>query len=238
MNNLTQYFVPEWISIAFLIAIPLPFVLILLFVRKAAKKTQSILAFPLVAVFFALYLLYVGFASFQGWFDVVSLPPKVLLFTTFPYAFLLFGLVLNTKSYQKIVENVPLESLIQLHIFRLIGVFFVLLAVHDALPKPFAFIAGFGDMLTAISSVFVVKAIQNKKSYAKKLALIWNVFGTVDILFTAIAANVLTKISIDTGAMGVDTLAVFPFCIIPAFAPPTILFLHWAIFKKVKNFPA
>lgn len=238
MNNLTQYFVPEWISIAFLIAIPLPFVLILLFVRKGAKKTQSILAFPLVAVFFALYLLYVGFASFQGWFDVVSLPPKVLLFTTFPYAFLLFGLVLNTKFYQKIVENAPLESLIQLHIFRLIGVFFVLLAVHDALPKPFAFIAGFGDVLTAISSVFVVKAIQNKKSYAKKLARIWNVFGTVDILFTAIAANVLTKISIDTGAMGVDTLAVFPFCIIPAFAPPTILFLHWAIFKKVKNFPA
>ena len=238
MNNLTQYFVPEWISIAFLIAIPLPFMLILLFVRKAAQKAQHALAFPLVSAFFALYLMYIGFASFQGWFNAVSLPPKVLLFTTFPYAFLLFGVVLNTKSYQKIVENATLESLIQLHIFRLIGVFFVLLALHDALPKPFAFIAGFGDMLTAIGSVFVVKAIQNKKSYAKKLARIWNVFGTVDILFTAIAANVLTKISIDTGAMGVDTLAVFPFCIIPAFAPPTILFLHWAIFKKIKNFPA
>ena len=238
MNNLTQYFLPEWISIAFLIAIPLPFMLILLFVRKAAKKAQSTLAFPLVAAFFALYLMYIGFASFQGWFNVVSLPPKVLLLTTFPYAFLLFGVVLNTKSYQKIAENAPLESLIQLHIFRLIGVFFVLLALHNALPKPFAFIAGFGDVLTAIGSVFVVKAIQHKKSYAKKLARIWNVFGTVDILFTAIAANVLTKISIDTGAMGVDTLAVFPFCIIPAFAPPTILFLHWAIFKKIKNFPA
>lgn len=238
MNNLTQYFVPEWISIAFLLAIPLPFILILLFVRKAAKKVQPTLAFPLVAAFFALYLMYIGFASFQGWFDVVSLPPKVLLLTTFPYAFLLFGLVLNTKSYQKIVENATLESLIQLHIFRLIGVFFVLLAVHDALPKPFAFIAGFGDMLTAISSVFVVKAIQHRQSYAKKLAQIWNVFGTIDILFTAIAANVLTKISMDTGAIGVDTLAVFPFCIIPAFAPPTILFLHWAIFKKIKNFPA
>ena len=238
MNNLTQYFVPEWISIAFLIAIPLPFILILLFVRKAAKKAQSTLAFPLVAAFFALYLLYIGFASLQGWFNTVSLPPKVLLLTTFPYAFLLFGVVLNIKSYQKIVENATLESLIQLHIFRLIGVFFVLLAVHDTLPKPFAFIAGFGDMLTAISSVFVVSAIQNRQRYAKKLARIWNVFGTVDILFTAIAANVLTKISIDTGAMGVDTLAVFPFCIIPAFAPPTILFLHWAIFKKIKNFSA
>ncbi len=124
----------------------------------------------------------------------------------------------------------------RLHIFRVIGVFFVLLALHDALPKPFALIAGIGDVLTAISSVFVAKAIQDKKSYAKKLTYIWNIFGTVDILYTAIAANVLTKISIETGALGVDTLAVFPFCIIPAFAPPTILLLHWSIFKKLQNF--
>jgi hypothetical protein len=46
-------------------------------------------------------------------------------------------------------------------------------------------------------------------------------------------ANVLTKISIDTGAMGVDTLAKFPFCFIPAFAPPTIIFLHVSIYKKL-----
>jgi hypothetical protein len=36
--------------------------------------------------------------------------------------------------------------------------------------------------------------------------------------------------------MGVDTLATFPFCIIPAFAPPIILFLHLAIFRKLKKF--
>jgi hypothetical protein len=36
--------------------------------------------------------------------------------------------------------------------------------------------------------------------------------------------------------MGVDTLAMFPFCIIPAFAPPIILFLHWTIFKKLQHF--
>jgi DNA-binding transcriptional MocR family regulator len=59
--------------------------------------------------------------------------------------------------------------------------------------------------------------------------------GATQALFTAIAANVLTKISIETGSMGVDSLAMFPFCIIPAFAPPTILLLHWAIFQKMKQ---
>jgi uncharacterized membrane protein (DUF485 family) len=236
MNALTTYFVPQWISMAFLVAIPLPFILIILFIRHEAKKIHQKWAYPAVIAFFVLYLSYITLASYNGWFNQVTLPPKVLLLTTFPYAFLLFGVLLRTTTYKAIVAQTALESLVELHLFRLIGVFFVLLALQDALPKPFAFIAGIGDMLTAISSVFVAKAIRDKKSYAKQLTYFWNIFGTIDILFTAIAANVLTKISMDTGAMGVDTLAVFPFCIIPAFAPPTILFLHWTIFKKLKNF--
>jgi uncharacterized membrane protein (DUF485 family) len=238
MNTLTHYEVPQWISLFFLVAIPIPFVLIALFIRKEAKKMQNKMVYPIVIIFFILYLVYIALASFNGWFNQIFLPPKVLLFTTFPFAFLLFAVVLNTKVYKTILDNATLQSIVKLHVFRLIGVFFLLLAIHNSLPKPFAYIAGIGDMLTAVSSIFVVKAIQNKKSYAKKLTYWWNVFGTVDILFTAIAANVLTKISIDTGAMGVDTLAVFPFCIIPAFAPPMILFLHLAIFKKLKHFSA
>jgi len=233
MNTLVQYPLPQWISIAFLIAIPLPFVLITLFVRREATRLQQHRAFGAVALFFVLYLAYIALASHNGWFNRVSFPPRVLLLTTFPYALLLFGGLLNNNIYQNILKNAPLESLVRLHVFRLIGVFFILLAVHDALPKPFAFIAGVGDMLTAVSSIFVAKAIQQQKPYARRLTFYWNLFGAADILFTAITANVLTKISINTGAMGVDALAFFPFCIIPAFAPPTILFLHWAIFKKI-----
>lgn len=236
MNTLVYYLLPQWISIAFLIAIPAPFILIVLFIRKEAKKIPNDRVYLIVIAFFILYLSYIALAAYKGWFNQVALPPKILLFTTFPFAFLLFVIVLQTKVYKTILENVALENLVKLHIFRLIGVFFILLATHNALPKPFAFIAGTGDILTAVSSIFVVNAIQNKKSYAKRLTYYWNIFGTVDILFTAIGANVLTKISIDTGAMGVDTLAFFPFCIIPAFAPPMILFLHWAIFKKIQSF--
>ncbi|TAE81712.1 MAG: hypothetical protein EAY81_09590 [Bacteroidetes bacterium] len=236
MKTLVQYAVPEWVSLVFLMAIPLPFILLLVFIRKEAKKLRKPLAFPLVLAFFVAYLSYLTLASFQGWFNQVSFPPMVLLLSTFPYAFLLFGVVLNTNINKQITANASVENLIRLHVFRLIGVFFILLTLHDALPSVFAWIAGVGDVITAISSVFVAKAIQQKKPYAKQLALCWNIFGTIDILFTAIAANVLTKISIDTGSMGVDALAAFPFCIIPAFAPPTILFIHWAIFKKLRTF--
>jgi hypothetical protein len=233
---LTNYFIPNWILITFLISIPLPFILIALFVRKEGKKIQNNKVFPSVILFFAIYLSYISLSSLNGWFNQVLFPPKILLLTTFPYGFFLFVIILKSKTYKLILNNASIENIIKLHVFRFIGVFFILLAVHDALPKYFSFIAGIGDILTALFSFFVVRTINNKKSYAKKLIYFWNIFGTIDIMFTAIAANVLTKISIDTGAMGVDSLAFFPFCIIPAFAPPTILFLHWAIFTKLKSF--
>lgn len=236
MYTITQYLLPEWISIFFLFVIPLPFILIAMFVRREARKLPVLSAFPTVIVFFVLYLAYIIFASYKGWFNLVSLPPRIILLTTIPYIFLLFGILIHTKIYKIIVKNAAIEDLVKLHIFRLIGVFFIILAYHRSLPHYFAFIAGTGDIITALTSIYVVKAIQNKKKYAKKITYIWNIFGVTDILFTIIAANMLTKISIDTGTMGVDTLATFPFCIIPAFAPPTILFLHWTIFKKLKCF--
>jgi len=235
MNALIEYPIPHWISLFFMVAIPLPFILIARLIKKTEKDTGIKNMFLVSVLFFICYLSYILFASFNGWFKVVSLPPRVLLLATFPYAFFLFGYLDKTKILNDIINKVSIESLVQLHVFRVLGIFFLLLAFHDALPKPFALIAGFGDIITALSSFFVVKAIQDKKSYAAKLCLYWNFFGAADIAFIAIAANVLTKISIDTGAMGVDSLAMFPFCIIPAFAPPTILFLHWMIYKKLKK---
>lgn len=236
MNALTDYVVPQWVSLAFLISIPLPFILLSLFVYKQGKTTSYSKAYIFLIGFFILYLSYIAIAAYLNWFNVVAMPPRVLVLTTLPFAGLLFLGVAKTRVYQALLEKASLQSLVRLHVFRIIGIFFVLLAVHNALPKPFAFIAGFGDVLTALSSIFVAKAIEGKKAYAKKLSFFWNIFGTLDIVFTAVAANVLTKIAIDTGTMGVDSLAFFPFCIIPAFAPPTILFLHWSIFKKLKAF--
>jgi hypothetical protein len=229
------YNFPQWIATSFLMFFPFTVFLTALLVKKSAPMDKQNRLFYTVLGFYILYLAYIATCSFSGLFDKVFLPPMVLLYGTFPLALFLFGVVFNLKTYKMVLDNALLEDLVRVHIFRLIGVFFILLAFHDALPKPFALIAGLGDMITAITSIFVVKALSNKKPYAKKLTYIWNTFGMVDIIITAVLANVLTKISMDTGAMGVDTLAKFPFCFIPAFAPPTIIFLHISIYKKLSK---
>lgn len=229
-----NYFTPEWLSWVFAFAIIIPVMMIAVFARKNSPHQKQNLVFGSIICFFVGYFFYVFIAGKNGLFKEASLPPKILLFTTVPYALFLFGIIDKLPISKQIFEKSSINDLVGLHIFRLIGSTFIILALYDSLPKSFAFIAGFGDVITAITSIFVVDAIKKQKSTAKTLIFVWNTFGLIDIITTAILANVFTKISMDTGIMGVDTLAKFPFSLIPAFAPPTIIFLHVLIYRKLK----
>ncbi|MDP2524838.1 hypothetical protein [Maribacter dokdonensis] len=220
--------VPIIISIVFLLAFMFPIVM----VARLAKKGKVKNGFWWIIGFYIPYLFIVGRASFNGFFDDVMLPPKIVLTTTLPLA-ILVTIIYSTTVCKKANAILNLDDLVKVHIFRLIGSTFIILFLYDLLPPVFALFAGIGDLITAISSVFVAKAIRNKKNYARKLTYVWNTFGLVDILITSAMAIVFTKISIDNNIQGVEFLAEFPFCFIPAFAPPTIIFLHLLVFRKL-----
>ncbi|WP_305952349.1 hypothetical protein [Emticicia oligotrophica] len=230
-----NYFTPEWLSWVFTFAISIPIILIASFAKRNSPPRKQNYVFIGIIAFYVIYFFYVFFAGKLGLFQTVSLPPNILLFTTFPYAIFLFALIDKLPMPKQIFEKSSINDLIGLHIFRFIGSTFIVLALYDSLPKTFAFIAGFGDVIAAITSIFVVNAIKKQKPYSKNLILVWNTFGLIDIIITAVLANFFTKVSIDTGVMGVDTLAKFPFSLIPAFAPPTIFFLHVLIYRKLKK---
>ncbi len=222
--------IPYIISILFLVAFTFPIIMVARLAKKGGVKN----GFWLVLSFYIIYLTIVAIASFNGFFDAIMLPPKIVVTTTLPLA-IVVTILYNTKVCKKANTLLSLKDLVQIHIFRLIGSTFIILFLYNLLPPVFALFSGIGDILTAATSIFVAKAIQNKKSYAIKLTYIWNTFGLVDILVTSAMAIIFTKISIDTGSQGVEFLAKFPFCFIPAFAPPTIIFLHLLVFRKLSS---
>jgi len=203
-------------------------------VAQLTQKSGVKNGFKWVLGFYGIYLAVVAIASLNGFFDTVMLPPKIVLTTTLPLAVFL-TILFSTKICKEANLKLRLEQLVGVHIFRLIGGFFIILWLYDLLPTVFALVAGVGDLLTAIGSIFVVSAIRNKKNYAKKLTFVWNTFGLLDILTTAVMAILFTKFSIDTGSQGVEFLAEFPFCFIPAFAPATIIFLHLLVYRKLSG---
>jgi hypothetical protein len=238
MNFLTTS-VPTWVSVSFILTFPLFFYFIANVAKQAAQNAgfdqlkinkiyQSILGFG------AIYLIYVSLMSFTGIFTVNALPPRILLFTAIPLLLFYFGYIFRTKIYWTLLENARLESLIRLHIFRLIGVFFLITWTYGALPQTFAFIGGFGDIFAAVTAIFVANAVEKKKVYSAKLALVWNIIGFWDIVNVIVSAFIFSKIALADGSKGISEFGAFPFCWIPAVAPATIIFLHISIFKKLK----
>ncbi|MEO0731576.1 MAG: hypothetical protein AAFZ52_01985 [Bacteroidota bacterium] len=231
MNTLPVYNLPLFWTVLFLALIPLPVFLL----ARLAYRGGNARAATIVVVVYVLYFAYVLTGTQRGWFAANTFPARIVLFGTVPFAFFLFGVVWPSGWFQRLRERLDAADFIAVHLFRVVGGFFLVLTALQTLPAWFGLIAGIGDVTTALTSIFVARAVRARRPRAKRLALAWNTFGLVDILFTAIAANVLTKLALDSGDAGVAVLAQFPFALIPAFAPPTILFLHLVIYQKLKK---
>jgi hypothetical protein len=229
--------VPQWVSILFLFTILIP-----IFVMGNMAKEGALAShfnpkkyYNLVVVFLLLFFTYASVMSFTGIFQEQSLPPKIFLFTTLPLL-LFYNLVTRiNKNWKTIVANITLPTLIRFHVIRFIGLFFFLTYYYGALPKYFAISAGIGDVLAAITALFVAHYAEKKKQKYKQLTFAWNIIGLLDILNVIVSAIVMTRLAINTGTKGVLEIANFPFCLIPAFAPATIIFFHLCIFKKLKT---
>jgi hypothetical protein len=232
--------IPLWISVLFLISFIIPIFMIANVVRQAVVQTRfnnnnKVKILPgAVLLFFGFYYLYVMLMSVTGFFQVNTLPPRILLFTAIPLIIFYFLFVFRTKLFWQILENVKLSSLVRIHIFRLVGIFFIIGWYYGILPKSFAFIGGIGDIFAALTAIFVSRLIDQKTNNYKKITLIWNIFGFGDIVSVIISAVYITKQAIENNTQGILEMTKFPFCLIPAFAPATIIFLHICIFKKLK----
>jgi hypothetical protein len=196
--------------------------------RKARNIQIGIFAFYFV------YLSYVSILSLKGVFHVNSLPPKVMVWAGLPLFIILFGFIGNTSLFKQLLRAVTLESLVALHVFRAVGVFFIILYFYHLLPAAFAVSAETGDLLTAILALPVAKMVSKAKPLWKTAVVAWNIFGMLDIINVLIIASIYAVNTMAAGPRGgLEEMTLFPFAWFPAFAPATILFLHVTVFRKM-----
>ncbi|HRG28420.1 MAG TPA: hypothetical protein PLJ00_11060 [Chitinophagales bacterium] len=231
--------VPTWFSALFLMCFLLPIIMIVRAVKTAAINSNinptSAKKIPqMVALFLGLYYLFVALMSYTGIFQKNTLPPKILGFTALPLIVFYFLVVYRAKIFWTLLKNIKLSALVRIHLFRFVGIFFILGWQFDILPKSFALIGGLGDIFVAFTAIFVARLIDKKVPNYKRITLIWNIIGLWDILSVLFSAIIITKQAIATNTTGILEMTKFPFSLIPAFAPATIIFLHICIFKKLK----
>lgn len=236
MNILTTA-VPQWVSILFIIAFCIPIVVMANLAKEGASNANlnPKKYYNITIAFLLVFFLYASLMSYTGIFQQNTLPPRIFLFTTIPLL-IFYNVVTSTnKNWKNILANICLPSLIRFHIIRFVGLFFFITYHYNALPKYFAISAGIGDVLAAITAIFVAKIVERKAKHYKPITMAWNILGLLDIVNVLVSGIIITSLSIKNGSQNLASIADFPFCLIPAFAPATIIFMHVAIFKKLRR---
>lgn len=193
--------VPTWVSISFSFIFPITIYFIAKTVEQGGINAQMLDNQPNklfwgIILFFIFYLTYVSILALFGILSKNTLPPKVLIFTALPLIIFFFGFIFNRPVYWKILDAIPLQSLVRLHIFRFVGVYFLISNYYKALPAHFATLAGLGDIATAFGAIFIAKVIKENEIWSRKATLIWNIFGFWDIVSVVISAILTTRYSI------------------------------------------
>lgn len=163
-----------------------------------------------------------------------DLPPNVLMFGL---TLLSLGIVLLlAPRFRQAAAETGLTQLIGLHVWRLGGFLFLLLAAQDRLGSPFAPVAAIGDIITGtFAAVIVVSTIHGRRVRTGAIRL-WNAFGLVDLA----AAVALAFLSIPGAPFQLffdvpadNAFAALPWLLVPAAIVPALFFVHLAIFAKL-----
>lgn len=138
--------------------------------------------------------------------------------------FVAFGVVARMyvwPALQKMDRESALAPLIVPHIFRFVGLSFLMPGVvSPQLPKAFAAPAAYGDLGAALLALAALYGLRQRAAWAIPAVWVFNVWGTADLLFAFYQGN---AISLDPTWLG----AAF---YIPTFVVPLLLVLHVMIF--------
>ena len=115
-----------------------------------------------------------------------------------------------------------LLPLVAPHMFRFVGLSFLVPGVvSTSLSTDFARPAAYGDLATALLAVIAVLALSARASWALPIVWIFNLWGTIDLLYAIYQGQI--GVRIDPGSLG----AAF---YIPTVVVPPLLVTHGLIF--------
>ena len=132
----TTNIVPMWISTLFFICISIPVFQIARAIKRGGLNASldsnkvSQLFYGSI-LFYSVFFAYTGLLSFSGAFQVNTFPPRVILFTMLPLLVFYFFFIFRTKIYWTILAQIPLSTLVRLHAFRLVGIFFIIFWIFE-----------------------------------------------------------------------------------------------------------
>jgi hypothetical protein len=183
-------------------------------------RADRLYPMALMMWFFAAYAL-----GDAGFFTALEPPAPQMMVVTLTLLLLLNSLAL--PGFRRWLMDLDLRRLITVHVFRFVGIYFLILHGRGQLPYDFAVKGGWGDIVTASGALalVVVPGLVARRG----LVLAWNVFGLLDILFVVTTAARLG--GADPSSM--RALLRLPLSLLVSFFVPLVIATHIWIFWRL-----
>ena len=144
-----------------------------------------------------------------------------------------------SPAFRKAILALPINLLIGLNTFRLLGVFFLVLAAEGRLAGPFPYSAGWGDIITGVLALPLVAFMAWTPRGGSMIAKAWNWFGALDlfaaIIFGLTSAEGSPLQMFHAGILGPLPVQTLPFALIPTVLVPLFLILHGIIYAQLNR---
>jgi hypothetical protein len=236
-----NYPVPAYLTPFILTGMVLVIVTLVLGLRRALRRA----AWPeadLTKALWSVSALLIGWfvvavtTSIAGFYRPASGPPTIqyALLTPIVVGVLAF---LTWPLIRRIVASVPSAWLVGVQFYRVLGVIFVVLYAGRHLPGIFALPAGVGDTLVGILAPFVAASFARSPEASANRVRLWNLLGIADLVF-AVTLGVLTSpspLQMFAFDRPSELIAMFPLSLIPVFAVPLSILLHFASLQKLRQ---
>jgi hypothetical protein len=143
----------------------------------------------------------------------------------------------RSETASRIIDAVPQQWLIGLHVLRVLGATFLVLYAAGRMPVLFALPAGLGDLLVTGLAPFVAWLHARDPRSSAGLIATWNILGITDFVVAAAAGFATGPSPLQLTAFDNPNvlMAQFPLVVIPTFLVPLWTLLHIASLMKLRR---
>jgi hypothetical protein len=142
-----------------------------------------------------------------------------------------------SPAFRAFTQTIPLSLLVGSHLWRFVGLGFILGAITGVLPGGFGYPEGIGDVIAALGALILLPMVR-RGTAPRGWLLAWNAFGLLDLL-SAITMGVLYSESalgvLHTAASNTRLMTAFPVSLIPTFFVPLFILVHALIFRRLER---
>lgn len=189
----------------------------------------------LAAWLIATWFVFTFSASALHVFDTHQSQPPILLGLAVLTPIVVFAVWFRaSEGFRQFTESLDAGTLTFVQSWRIAGFVFLALYAYAILPGVFALSAGWGDVFIGVTAPFVALRLVNPEH--RRSFIFWQVLGILDLVL-AVTFGTTARL-IDPHGIPTTPLTMLPLSLIPTFAVPLLLILHFISIGQARRWPA